>query len=159
MEKLHLKFQASSVKTAGDGDQGTDTMRVELHAVADDGVADHAKFWKYTPAGELVFELVNEESARMFQDTEFFDVFISAEKEDDLEASEVVHHNSSIAHVLQFFSYAHLPLKMQAVSKQFHDLAHMLASTIPGNQELIVALRKLLEGKDAAVRATLVKPN
>lgn len=58
-------------------------------------------------------------------------------------------------HLLQFFGYAHLPERLQAVSAPFHDLAFELASTQPGGPELTVALRKLLESKDAAVRHAL----
>lgn len=57
--------------------------------------------------------------------------------------------------ILKHFAYGHLPEDLQAVSKQFHDLAHELAGTLPQGAELSTALRKLLEGKDAAVRAAL----
>ena len=60
-------------------------------------------------------------------------------------------------HLLQFFAYEHLPLPLQAVSKPFHDLAHHIAITLPKNPEQTVALRKLLESKDCAVRAQLFK--
>lgn len=61
----------------------------------------------------------------------------------------------AIRHVLQFFVYAHLPAHLQDVSKPFHNLAYALAERAPDNQETTVALRKLLEAKDAAVRAAL----
>ncbi len=61
----------------------------------------------------------------------------------------------AISHVLKFFSYAHLPEKLQVVSKPFADLAQQVAERSPDNQETTVALRKLLEAKDAAVRACL----
>lgn len=61
----------------------------------------------------------------------------------------------AIVHVLKFFAYSHLPEKLQAVSKPFGDLAQQVAERAPDNQETTVALRKLLEAKDAAVRATL----
>lgn len=57
--------------------------------------------------------------------------------------------------LLRYFAYDHLPPHLQAVSKQFHDLAHWLANAYPRNPERTVALRKLLESKDAAVRAAL----
>jgi hypothetical protein len=57
--------------------------------------------------------------------------------------------------LLRFFSYAHLPEKLQAQSKLFHDLAHTLDQETPPGPETTVALRKLLEAKDAAVRALL----
>jgi hypothetical protein len=75
-------------------------------------------------------------------------------------------------HILQFFNYAHLPAHLQMVSKPFCDLAHAIvfgdnvpqAGTVtmgpplPRNPERTVALRKLLEAKDAAVRALVAKP-
>jgi NAD(P)H-dependent FMN reductase len=64
--------------------------------------------------------------------------------------------NPSIKHVLQFFKYDHLPANLQEVSKQFAELASSVAASAD-NPEVTVALRKLLEAKDAAVRAVLVK--
>ncbi len=60
-------------------------------------------------------------------------------------------------HILQFFAYAHLPQPLQAVSQPFCDLAINMVSTLPRNPERTVALRKLLEAKDAAVRASIAK--
>lgn len=57
--------------------------------------------------------------------------------------------------ILQFFAYAHLPQNLQVVSKPFGDLAEQLVQHLPKNPERTVALRKLLEAKDAAVRARL----
>ncbi len=57
--------------------------------------------------------------------------------------------------MLQFFDYSHLPPKLQAVSSPFGDLATYIVATLPQNAERTVALRKLLEAKDAAVRAVL----
>jgi hypothetical protein len=54
--------------------------------------------------------------------------------------------------ILKYFHYAHLPLMLQSTSKLFHDLAHELVTTLPRNAERTIALRKLLESKDAAVR-------
>jgi hypothetical protein len=59
--------------------------------------------------------------------------------------------------ILQFFAYAHLPANLQAVSRPFRDLAHDLVGVLPKNPERTVALRKLLEAKDAAVRAVIYK--
>lgn len=58
-------------------------------------------------------------------------------------------------HIIQFFAYEHLPAHLAAVSKPFADLAHAIVETLPRNPERTVALRKLLEAKDAAVRAKL----
>jgi hypothetical protein len=60
-------------------------------------------------------------------------------------------------HIMQFFAYGHLPAHLQEVSKPFGDLAEQIVSTLPRNPERTVALRKLLEAKDAAVRARLAK--
>lgn len=74
-------------------------------------------------------------------------------------------------HILQFFAYAHLPPHLATISKSFCDLAHAIVygdnhpdtgtvssgPPVPRNPERTVALRKLLEAKDAAVRAVLAK--
>ena len=60
-------------------------------------------------------------------------------------------------HILQFFAYAHLPPHLQAVSQPFGDLATRIVDTLPRNPERTVALRKLLEAKDAAVRALVAR--
>lgn len=57
--------------------------------------------------------------------------------------------------IMQFFAYEHLPPHLQVVSKPFCELAGRLRSTLLRNPERTVALRKLLEAKDAAVRAKL----
>ena len=72
--------------------------------------------------------------------------------------------------IMQFFAYEHLPPHLQAVSKPFCDLARALVGDergmpegtptefpLPRNPERTVALRKLLDAKDAAVRARLYK--
>ena len=77
--------------------------------------------------------------------------------------------HSSVSHILQFFRHDHLPPHLADVSKPFSDLAHALAegdnsprvgpvTTAPGplnGPEPTVAHRKLLEAKDAAVRAAV----
>ena len=57
--------------------------------------------------------------------------------------------------ILKYFSYKHLPEHLQEVSKPFGELAEMIAQKLPNGPEQSVALRKLLEAKDAAVRAKL----
>lgn len=57
--------------------------------------------------------------------------------------------------ILQFFKFAHLPEHMQQTSALFANLAHEIVATLPRNPERTVALRKLLEAKDAAVRARI----
>lgn len=60
-------------------------------------------------------------------------------------------------HIFQFFDYSHLPQHLQAVSRPFAELATLITDDLPRNQERTVALRKLLEAKDAAVRAVVAK--
>lgn len=57
--------------------------------------------------------------------------------------------------ILRFFHYAHLPQVLQARSAPFCNLARHLIDTTPRNAERTVALRKLIEAKDAAVRAAI----
>lgn len=63
----------------------------------------------------------------------------------------------SIAHLIPFFNYSHLPPHLSQVSKPFCDLAFRLIEMLPENPETTIALRKLLESKDAAVRAASVE--
>src|SRR5947208_11585817 len=57
--------------------------------------------------------------------------------------------------LMQFFANAHLPPPLRAVSQPFLVLAEHLVVHLPRNPERTVALRKLLEAKDCAVRAAL----
>lgn len=57
--------------------------------------------------------------------------------------------------ILRFFAYDHLPPALAEVSQPFCDLAHHLERELSPGPEKSVALRKLLESKDAAVRAAL----
>ncbi|MBU2533071.1 MAG: hypothetical protein KKB37_10045 [Alphaproteobacteria bacterium] len=59
--------------------------------------------------------------------------------------------------IMQFFDWAHLPPHLQEVSKPFAALAEMIVETLPSNAERQVVLRKLLEAKDAAVRARVAR--
>lgn len=59
--------------------------------------------------------------------------------------------------LMQFFEYAHLPERLQEISRPFGELAQIIVDTLPRNAERTVALRKLLEAKDCAVRARLYR--
>lgn len=59
--------------------------------------------------------------------------------------------------LLQFFAFDHLRDDLRAVSQPFGELAQQIVATLPRNPERTVALRKLLEAKDCAVRARLFK--
>ncbi len=56
--------------------------------------------------------------------------------------------------IMRYFEYAHLPPKLQEVSKPFCELAQVIAANSSG-PETSAGLRKLLEAKDCIVRASL----
>jgi len=56
---------------------------------------------------------------------------------------------------MRWFAFEHLPEKLREVSRPFCELAEHVHKTLPRCAERTVALRKILEGKDAAVRAKL----
>ena len=58
--------------------------------------------------------------------------------------------------LLQFFAYEHLKPELQEFSRPFGELAQWIVAALPRNPERTVALRKLLEAKDCAVRARLL---
>ncbi|MEU4386564.1 hypothetical protein [Promicromonospora sp. NPDC023805] len=65
-------------------------------------------------------------------------------------------HLSDVEDVLRFFEFEHLrPGELRDTSRMFHALAHELAGRLPAAPQTVVALHKLLESKDAAVRASL----
>jgi hypothetical protein len=57
--------------------------------------------------------------------------------------------------ILQWFAYSHLPAQLREASKPFADLAIEVVNTMPKCDERDMCLRKLLEAKDCAVRATI----
>lgn len=57
--------------------------------------------------------------------------------------------------ILRHFEFNHLPEELQKVSREFHILAHLMASMIKDDPELVAGLRKLLEAKDCMVRAAI----
>ena len=58
--------------------------------------------------------------------------------------------------ILQFFAYDHLPEHLQEISQEFFFMAEYLDRVILTSAEKSVALRKLLESKDSAVRAAML---
>lgn len=57
--------------------------------------------------------------------------------------------------IMKYFAYEHLPEKLQEVSKPISDLARQMDESLPDGAEKSAGLRKLLEAKDALVRAKL----
>lgn len=60
--------------------------------------------------------------------------------------------HTSVQHFQHLFAYDHLGDTLQLVSRPFAELAEKLLDVLRDGPELTVALRKLLEAKDAAVR-------
>ena len=60
--------------------------------------------------------------------------------------------------ILRYFAWEHLPPHLQAVSRPVGELARTMAETLPPGPEVTTGLRKLLEAKDALVRAALDVP-
>jgi hypothetical protein len=59
--------------------------------------------------------------------------------------------------ILVHFVYDHLPPHLRDVSKPICILAKKYAAELPASAELSTGLRKLLEAKDALVRAAVEK--
>jgi len=57
--------------------------------------------------------------------------------------------------IMKYFEYKHLPEKLQKISKPICDLAIQMEQELPDSIEKDVGLRKLLEAKDALVRASI----
>ena len=73
---------------------------------------------------------------------------------DDAVTATLAEVTAPVAHVLQYFRFGHLPERLRLVSAPFASLAVEVARR-SANPETTVALRKLLEAKDAAVRAVV----
>jgi hypothetical protein len=61
----------------------------------------------------------------------------------------------AVAGVLDFFQHQHLDGVAKTVAEEYAVMAERVANRAPADPETTVALRKLLESKDAAVRAAL----
>lgn len=70
-------------------------------------------------------------------------------------ADRVEAHYQSGVDLMFFFRFGHLPEHLQQFSMPWATLAVHVCDTIKPSAERTVALRKLLEGKDCAVRAAL----
>lgn len=67
----------------------------------------------------------------------------------------VAEHHPEVIDVLRFFEFSHLPPHLQHISRMCAELAHAMAEDLPSTPQLRVGLHKLLEAKDAFVRASL----
>lgn len=58
-------------------------------------------------------------------------------------------------HLGRYFEYGHLPERLQVISRPCGELAEEMIRSLSDGPELTAGLRKLLEAKDAFVRAAL----
>lgn len=59
---------------------------------------------------------------------------------------------------IKYFAFAHLPPKLQAVSKPLGELAEKLETLLSDGPEKSAGMRKLLEAKDCFVRCAIDMP-
>jgi hypothetical protein len=57
--------------------------------------------------------------------------------------------------IMRYFTFEHLPEKLQGISKSIADVAREMDATLPDGPEKSAGLRKLLEAKDCFVRAKI----
>ena len=71
---------------------------------------------------------------------------------DELTASAAGRHPST-QQLVRYFAYAHLADPLRPIAMIYCSAARDLVSSLPDGPELTVALRKLVESKDCAIRA------
>lgn len=57
--------------------------------------------------------------------------------------------------IMKYFSFDHLPPHLQDVSRNFFNLANYVEKTMPNCSQKNLALQKILEAKDCAVRCNV----
>lgn len=63
----------------------------------------------------------------------------------------------AILEKLEHFGSAHLAPELKQVAQEFERLANFLANEVDAHPQLTIALQKLIEAKDAAVRARVAE--
>jgi LmbE family N-acetylglucosaminyl deacetylase len=63
----------------------------------------------------------------------------------------------AIEEKLENFEHAHLAEPLKNIVQYFWNLAHWLADNVASHPQLTIALQKLIEAKDAAVRARVAE--
>jgi len=142
---VRAKFKCHSI------DEQNQANTIRLEPVID-GSPENESFFRWTPGGEITLQCLNESATRQFVAGAEYYVDFTPAGPLVAEAQQTPH--ASISHLLKYFDYAHLPAHLQEVSAPFAALARQIGSG-PQNPESAVALRKLLESKDCAVRARL----
>lgn len=57
--------------------------------------------------------------------------------------------------LVKFFVYDHLPINLKPIFRPFSELASQVDRLLPDSAEKTVCLRKLVEARDAGLRACL----
>jgi hypothetical protein len=104
-----------------------------------------------TPAPDY-FKIVgrNEVEGGYFPMDDYSEHISSASKPPDTPARIKA---TQVSPILKYFKPMHSHARLAVITRPFDDLAHTLEEKLPVGAEKSVALRKLLEAKDAAVRA------
>jgi hypothetical protein len=68
---------------------------------------------------------------------------------------DLANRHPSTQQIARYFEYAHLPERLQTVSRPCGQLAEQMIEALPDGPELTSGLRQLLLAKDAFVRAAL----
>lgn len=68
---------------------------------------------------------------------------------------EFIGRHPGTTHLIGYFTWGHLPPRLQEFSRPCADLAEGMARSLPDGPELTAGLRKLLEAKDCFIRAAL----
>ncbi len=61
--------------------------------------------------------------------------------------------------ILEYFQYGNLPDRLRTISAHFAGVAQYMDEELPSGAEKSTCLRKLLEAKDAGMRAALKPKN
>ena len=72
-----------------------------------------------------------------------------------IDQSVLAQHAKPTQDVVRFLDSSHLRGDLQPYVQKFEKLASEILSEVPGSAELTNAMRKLVEAKDAAVRAKI----
>lgn len=163
---IKAKFSVVSVGESLDSQNNKYAELLTLRPVySTDPNSENYSFSQFTPNGLLELTITNQAIWGQFAPGQEFYLDLSPVYAAPLDVpflEEVSEFKSaSVApeqeFLLQFFSWEHLPAHLQEVSQPFGELAHQIVNDLPRNPERTVALRKLLEAKDCAVRAKLAK--
>jgi len=98
----------------------------------------------------LFHDCENRETASRMHPIKGGDILKEREEDRELEILRKVHELD-----LLFFSFGHLPERLQKISKPFYDLAFDILVVIASGDQRKNCLEELLRAKDSAVRAAL----